>query len=397
MRVLYIHPFSVFGGATKSLSELVSAIPNDDFYGVALSPRGVAADSLKKAGMDVIEVRGIPQWDDTRFGYYRGLRWIIIFRELSYIPSIIWGLFRARSYGPFNLIHCNEITAIFVGILAKYWLNAPLLIHVRSLQRGIKGGKVSTWLTNLLRKKSDVVVAIDEAVRRSLPEDLSVFIVHNGMQIPKESCSKDKSTVELFSVGIIGVLNRSKGVYEFVEAARILKDRSVPVRMVIVGDNIRHLSGLYGWLLKKLDFAQDVRSDLEDYVNRYNLSSIVEFKGFVEDIGTIYSQLDVLCFPSHLDAPGRPVFEAALYGLPSIVAMSDPTSDVIVSGQTGICVERPEPQAIAQAIQNLVANSILVEQMGEKAKQHTIERFNSQNSAIKILNIYHEMDKYNNF
>jgi glycosyltransferase involved in cell wall biosynthesis len=386
VRVLYIHPFAAFGGATKSLAELVSALPAKEVVGTAIAPLGIACESLASSGLKVIAVRGIAQWDDTRFGHYRGVRWLILLRELVYWPATIASLRKAASLGPYDIIHCNEITALLVGVLAKRMLNSPLVVHVRSLQRVAVSGAMPRVLRRLLRTRADAIVAIDEAVRRTLPPDLPVEIIHNGLAIPTEL--PPRISADRFRVAIVGVLHRSKGVYELVEAARILRDRGLKVRILIVGQNIHSMHGLRGWLLRKLDFARDARAELEAYVAQHSLHDYVEFTGFVRDMPSIYQRIDAVCFPSHLDAPGRPVFEAALFGCPAIVAMRNPTTDVVVHGRTGLCIDEPTPMAIAAAIETLVRDPATAHEMGLEARRAAIQRFDSRICASKMLNLY---------
>jgi glycosyltransferase involved in cell wall biosynthesis len=388
LKILYLHPFPVFGGATKSLCELIAAFPAGSVDAVAIAPSGVAAESMRSAGAKVVETRGLPQWDNTRFGYYRGFRWLILMREILLVPSAVSALLRARAIGPFDLIHCNEITALPVGLLAKFLLRAPMLVHVRSLQRDPGSSWITRLVTRLLTKHAAGVVAIDEAVRRSLPLSLDVTIVHNCLRVPTLLDKQPGARDPVFTIGIVGVLSRSKGVYELLEAVRILRAQGRRVRLVIVGENIRNLKGVYGWLLRKLNFAHDVRTDLEEFVKAHDLGSSVEFTGFVSNIKSVYSRLDALCFPSHLDAPGRPVFEAALYGLPSIVAMRRSTVDVVIHGVTGLCISSPEPGLIAEAIETLARDPERAAAMGAEARAHAIQFFDSALCARRIVGIY---------
>jgi glycosyltransferase involved in cell wall biosynthesis len=387
LRVLYLHPFGVYGGATRSLVEMVGALPWGAVDGTVVAPPGVAADACTAVGLQVIPVRGLPQWDDTRFGHYRGLRWAILLRELSFFPAAAVALRRARDAGPFDVIHCNEVTALPVALVFKAALGVPLVVHVRSLQRGTAGGRRTRRLIALLRRHVDAVIAIDEAVQRTLPADLAVDVIHNGLKDPGEP-TPTPTPHDVFTVGIIGVLHRSKGVFELVEAARILRDRGTMLRILVVGDNIRPVSGLKGWALKTLDFARDVRGELEATVARHGLQDVVAFTGFVKDIGSIYRRLDAVCFPSHLDAPGRPVFEAALYGVPAIVAMMDPTTDVVVDGVTGLCIKEPTPAAIADAIASLATDPARARQMGAAARAHGRDRFDARQTAARTLAVY---------
>jgi glycosyltransferase involved in cell wall biosynthesis len=386
IRVLYIHPFATFGGASKSLVEMVRALPAGTVVGTALVPLGDAAQALESAGLTVIPVRGIAQWDDTRFGHYRGVRWLILLRELlCWVPTIS-GIRAAARRGPYDLLHCNEVTALLAGILAKRMLRAPLIVHVRSLQRLGASRGMSGLLRRLLRTRVDAIVAIDEAVRRTLPADLPVEVIHNGLAVPAEL--PPRAPARHFRVAIVGVLHRSKGVYELLEAARILRDRGTNVRIVVVGENVHRMQGLRGWVLRKLDFARDVRAELEAYVARHSLQEQVEFTGFVRDVRSIYERVDAVCFPSHLDAPGRPVFEAALFGCPAIVAMRNPTSDVVVHGRTGLCIDAAVPELIAEAIETLARDPAGTAAMGIAARRDALLRFDSRTSASKVLDLY---------
>lgn len=389
LRVLYIHPFAARGGATKSLAEMIRALPPDSVRATAIAPAGVAADLLAAAGVEVIVVRGIAQWDDTRFGHYRGLRWLIMLREIAYWPATLLGIRKAIRRGPYDLIHCNEVTALLPSLLAKRVLSVPLVVHVRSLQRGDGGGRVSAWLLGLLRRGADAVIAIDEAVRRTLPASMSIDVVHNGMAAATEIPLR--SGDDRFCVAIVGVLHRSKGVYELVEAARLLRDRGLRLRILVVGENVHRISGVTGWLLHKLDFARDVRRELEAYVTQHSLQGIVEFTGYVSDVRGVYESSDVVCFPSHLDAPGRPVFEAALFARPSIVAMRNPTSDVVIHGRTGLCIDESTPQAIAEAIESLASDRVAVREMGLEARKAALLRFDSRIGASRVFELYNRV------
>ncbi len=390
LRILFINHVGAFGGATKSLVEMLAALPAGAVQGVAITPPGPAADALLAAGLRIITARGVPQWDNTRFGHYRGLRWLILLRELSYWPPTLRALKAGAAAGPFDLIHCNEVTALLPALRAKRLLRVPLVVHVRSLQRGAEGGRLSAWLNGLLRRHADAVIAIDEAVYRTLPAGLPVDVIHNGLRAPTELPSPQPDEAP-FRVSIIGTLHRSKGVYECVAAARLLKDRGVNVQIVFAGDNVRSISGLRGWLLRKFNFSRDVRAELETCVAEQQLGERVRFLGFVSDVQSLYARTDALCFPSHLDAPGRPVFEAALYGLPSIVAMRNPTADVFEGGRTGVCISHPTPEAIADAIQSLAEDRPRARAMGEQARLLALGRFESRHTASKTLAVYRRL------
>ena len=87
MRILYLHPSATFGGASKSLIELFGVMRQSGIEATVLTPAGSAARAFTDVGMEVVSVRGLSQFDNTRYGHYRRLRWIIPFRELLFLPG----------------------------------------------------------------------------------------------------------------------------------------------------------------------------------------------------------------------------------------------------------------------------------------------------------------------
>lgn len=390
MRVLYLHPAGAFGGASKSLIELFSILRASGVDGTVLTPRGTACPAFEKAGLHVISTKGLSQFDNTRYGYYRRVRWLILLREIAFLPSSLLALWRLRGER-FDLLHVNEITLLPLGIIAKYFLNLPMVVHVRSLQ--CEPG--SSWRTRLvnrwLRLHADAVVAIDHTVAATLDPDLNVSIVRNGISVTPH-IPADRVENEPCCVGFLGVLIPLKGVYELIEAIRILvQERGVAIECVIAGENARQLSGLKAPVLKYLGFARDVRTELDVLIARHGLERHVRLLGFVSDVRRLYPQLDVLCFPSHLDAAGRPVFEAAFYSVPSVVAIANPLQDAVIDGVTGIAVERPDPVLIADALQRLAEDPAYRTKLGDQARIWAVENFSIDVNAARMGAIYREL------
>lgn len=393
MRVLYLQPSGVFGGSPKSLDELFRHLAKSGVRATVLTPHGTAVDAFAAAGMDVRPVMGLSQCDNTRYGYYRGIRWLIVLRELFFLPCSLAAVWRLRRES-FDLIHANDLTLLPLAVLAKKWLRAPLVVHVRSLQRRPDESLRARLVNRCLQQHADAVIAIDQTVAATLGEGIVCRVVHNGLDVsPVDpvSSSVGGDTTKAVNAGFVGVLLPLKGIYELVEAMRILKERKVAIRLVIAGENSRTLTGAKAWVLRKLGFHRDVRRDLELLVEKHNLGDCVEFAGFVGDVRSLYPRIDILCFPSHLDAAGRPVFEAALYGVPSVVAVADPRPDAVVHDVTGVAIPSPDPVLIADALQRLVKDDELRQRLGRQARDWARENFRIEQSAESVFGIYQSL------
>jgi len=393
LRVLYLHPAGAYGGASKSLIELFGVMRRSGVEGTVLTPAGGAARAFTDAGLRVAEVRGLSQFDNTRYGHYRGLRWIILLRELMFLPGALLAILRMRNE-QFDLLHVNEVTLLPLAIVAKKLLRLPMVVHVRSLQCPPPGGFRTRIINRWLARHADAVVPIDRTVAGTLAPRLPVKIVHNGLRVGCDQLFDKKSTHgtgHAVRVGFMGVLIALKGVYELVEAMRILKNRGVAIECIVAGENARDLRGIRAWVLRKLGFARNVRGELEQMIREYGLENHVCLLGFVKDVRDIYPTLDILCFPSHLDAAGRPVFEAAFYSIPSVVAVKDPFPDAVVHEHTGLAIPRPDPELIANALQRLAQDEAFRLTLGRQARSWAIENFSIENSAIAMLSVYQRL------
>jgi glycosyltransferase involved in cell wall biosynthesis len=141
-------------------------------------------------------------------------------------------------------------------------------------------------------------------------------------------------------------------------------------------------------LLRAAGFTHDASEEVRRLVEEHGLSKTVHLLDFTPDIDRVYADIDVLCFPSHLDAVGRPVFEAAFWKVPSIVAVRDPQPDTMVHRETGLCIEPGDPSAIAEAIAHFSHNPSEVARMGEAAYRLALENFDSRKNAARVLEIY---------
>lgn len=396
LSVLYVHHTGAFGGASRSMLELIEGFPPRGVVARLITQDGSVARIFAGRGVDVITAAGITQFDHTRFNYYRGWRWLVLVREAVYLPFTLLALLRARMrWKDIDLIHVNEVVALAAVVLGKMLFRCPVVVHVRSVQEMRRGRLRGRFISWVLRRYADAVIAIDETVRRSLPPGVAAQVVHNaysprsaragtsaaGRPVPPRSPG-------ILRVAMVGSPLAFKGVREFVEAARLCRERGLAVEFLMVGIEAGEQPDLAKRLLRAVAFTHDAGGDVRRLIEEHALNDRVRLAGFTPDIDEVYREIDVLCFPSHLDAVGRPVFEAAFWKVPSIVAVRDPQPDTMVHRETGLCIESGNPRAIADAVEYFCLNRPEIARMGESAHRLAIENFDGRKNAARVLDIY---------
>lgn len=396
MKVLYIDGVGPFGGASRSLYEAVKALPPGEVQPHFLAVRGTALDYYRQIATDIVSTRGITRFDNTLYSHYRGLRWLILLREAGYVPFSVEALIRAKQrWGAIDVIHANEVLELFVAIAAKRLFSAPLVVHVRSVQNANARSNRYHIICNLLRRFADKVIAIDENVRASLPADIDVSIIHNSFT-PKAAAVPDVSMIQKLEalppdslkVGFVGNLHHSKGLFEMQGAARIMAETGRQVDFVIVGGTTISDEGSGAAALSRSGLAQNVRQELSKRAQALGISNRFHLMGPTNDIQNVYNRIDVICFASHFNAPGRPIFEAAFAGVPSIAAITNPLPDTIVPYETGVAVAPKDDKGLATAIAHFADNRGEVARMGENARRLANANFDPVKNSVALLELY---------
>jgi glycosyltransferase involved in cell wall biosynthesis len=396
IRALMIDGVGPFGGASRSLYEALRAMPDGAVEFRFVAVRGTVVPFYTEVSTDLIAAVGLTRFDNTRYSHYRGIRWLVLLRELFHLPFTIVALGLARRrWGRVDIIHANEITELLPALLARWIFRAPVVMHVRSLQRLDATSFRTRWIGRRLRDDVAAVIAIDENVRATLPAELCVDIVHNSFT-PQCSSAADPVLVRRLGalrpaslkVGFVGNLHESKGIFDLLAAAEIVRDAGQDVEFVIVGGATRPVTGPRRWLLSILGLAQDVQMSVIEQIETRGLRQHVHMLGATSDIQRVYECIDVLCFPSHFDAPGRPVFEAAFSAVPSITAVSSPRDDTLRDRETGLAIPGKDPRSLAAAITYFAQNREEVVRMGANAKALAEQNFEPRGNAVKLLAVY---------
>ena len=231
------------------------------------------------------------------------------------------------------------------------------------------------FMDKLLQRYCRKILAVSSAVKESLLKhginEEKIVVVNNGIVISKYNKSfnsdlKEKLGIpkETFVFLSIGRLISQKGMDVLIRAFEKVSGNSV---LLIVGQ------GPDENMLKKL--AKDL-----------NLENRVHFMGVRSDISDILSISDSFVLASRYEGLGIAVLEAMAGRKPIIISDFPAGKDMIESGKSGLVVERENEEDLAKAMQKIIDNPELRNNLADEAYKK-VQEFSIEEHVNKILSL----------
>ncbi|MGK2855602.1 MAG: glycosyltransferase family 4 protein [Thermoanaerobaculia bacterium] len=168
----------------------------------------------------------------------------------------------------------------------------------------------------------------------------------------------------------------TKGVAEFVDAARMLRADDVPARFVLVGE----------------PDPDNPASIPQEQLSRWATEGAVEWQGRRDDMPAVYAESDVVVLPSYREGMPKVLIEAAACGLPAVTTDVPGCRDVVEHERSGLLVPvRDEGRELAKAITRLLRDEPLSRAMGRRGRAMVLERFALSRVVDQTLSIYGEL------
>lgn len=250
----------------------------------------------------------------------------------------------------------------------------PLVLHLHGSEcdrLGRPGQLLFSALSRLLvRRASSVMLLSTEelrAWRRTCPKtDFNVVV--NPFIAPQvdHQLSLDHGDSRSPTLLTIARLIAEKGVFDLLDALAILH-RRIPCRLIMAGTG-------------------PAREDLVRRVAALDLGDAVELCGYVSgrQLEEVYRRADLFVLPTYF-AEGFPlsIMEAMGHGLPVVTTRIRGSADQLAPGEHVLFVPARDPQALAAAIEALLADDALrahmsranVARVAEFAPERVIPRY----------------------
>lgn len=155
-------------------------------------------------------------------------------------------------------------------------------------------------------------------------------------------------------------LIRDKGIYQFVEAAKNIKNKYPKTRFFVLG-------GIYN----------SPNAVPKDQVGKWVSDGIIEYYGKVNDVIPFLSQAHIYVLASYYrEGIPRSILEAMAMSKVIITTNMPGCKETVTEGLNGYLVPPRDSIALANAMEKCILNQILLQKMGEESLNKARNRFN---------------------
>ncbi|MDE2406737.1 MAG: glycosyltransferase family 4 protein [Xanthomonadaceae bacterium] len=166
-----------------------------------------------------------------------------------------------------------------------------------------------------------------------------------------------------------------KGLAEYVQAARLLREWALPVDLLLAGD----------------PDPGNPAAVPEATVRQWVDEGVLDWLGHVDDMPALLRSVDVVALPSYREGLPKGLIEAAACGCALIATDVPGCREVVEHAVDGLRVPVKDGVALAEAMARLVRDAGLRERLGVAARAKAMAQFDERIVVRETLAVYAEL------
>ena len=349
---------------------LMNALREKGFEVIAIAPYDEYSLKIKQAGFVYHEVNinggGINPLEEIKSIYNFSKAF-----QLHKVDLVFSFTHKANLYsifaGVFSNIPClPNISGLGRAFIKKNWLS----LVVRSLYKITLSRAPKVFFQNLDDRNVFQQLAL-------LKNDQAVLVPGSGIDLNKfASKHYFPRSIESTQFILIGRMLWDKGVGEFVEAAKIVKQTYPNTKFILIGPS-------------DYDNASAIAlATLKDW----EAKGIIEYLGQLSNVTPQIEVSDVVVLPSYREGLPRSLLEACAIGRPLIATNVPGCKDLVIDGITGFLCKPKDAEDLAKSmICFLNLNVEEKQEMGLNARKLAEEKFDHNIVINKYLETIQEL------
>ena len=284
------------------------------------------------------------------------------------LKPVLYGSLVSRITGVSYVINAMAgLGLLFSSNTLKAKMARPFFMSFFKFLLNRKGGRV------ILQNPDDVALMCQSGVLNA--EHISL-IRGSGVDI-LEYIAQPEVEGELLVI-LASRLLWDKGVGEFVDAARQLKQEGISARFALIGEGD----------------SENPRSIPQQQLENWREEGFVEVWGKRENMPNVFAQSHIVCLPSFYgEGVPKVLIEAAACERPIVTTDTPGCREIVQDGVNGIYVPVRDSSAVAAALKKLIESPDLRKVMGEKGRNLVEREFSLDKVNRKTLALYEDVQR----
>lgn len=200
----------------------------------------------------------------------------------------------------------------------------------------------------------------------------NIFLIKGGSGVDLRYFKKNKIIKNNKNVLMLSRVIKSKGVCEYLEAAKILKKKYPDWNFNLAGS---------------LDYLTPDKIDLS-YFNSFLKKKIINYLGFVEDPLQLYRNAEIFCLPSYREGMPKTTLEASAVGLPIVTTDTSGCKESIVMNKNGLLCKKNNFKDLSNKIEILIKDKKLRTRMQIFSRKYASKYYTVNKVTNTIFSLY---------
>lgn len=265
----------------------------------------------------------------------------------------------------------QAFTTIIAWILRK-----PVILHTHSADFHVFYSKLPKIIKVGLKWifcKSTRFIVLSNSWKKFYIENLGlkeeqVIVLPNPVKLPVEVPQRINSQKVNFL--FLGRIGERKGAFDLIKAfAALPTEQKQNAQLIMAGDGEGNKARD---IAEKLNLGKYIT--ILDWVNEQQRDELL-------------AKADVFVLPSYNEGLPMALLEAMSWGLPAITTPVGGISELAIDRENGLLVQPGDIQELSTAMQLLIANQELKQNLGKNARNST-KSFDVKNYLVALTNIY---------
>jgi glycosyltransferase involved in cell wall biosynthesis len=347
---------------------LMQQLLREDYEVTVLTHTNSFASQVEKTGLKVIHIGSgnLNPIKVSKYIYhlYRALRKVSPDVCLTFsIRPAIWGNFITRFLNVPTITNITGVGPLFTSKNFAYRI--ARVIYRDALKRTKKV---------FFQNYDDMNLFIEN---KFVKKEIAERIPGSGVDYIKFSpqTASEKET-GIFIFLFIGRLIKDKGIFEFIEAARIIHKKYPDVLFNVIGPFWR----------QNLKSNTITKSDLQNWIEE----GIIDYEGEKKDVRKFIAMADCIVLPSYREGTSNILLEAASMEKPTITTNTTGCKEVVEDAVTGFLCKVKDGKDLADKMEKMLL--LKPEErcmMGKKARQKIIKEYDKKivlDAYLKAIN-----------